>query len=74
MKYFTLLHTEKEPMQITRDEVVYFLEPHYTTKAVEHLLDTGLAFRIWTPYRDVWTKDENDMIPAPGFYGVCGEL
>ena len=74
MKYFTLRHNEKEPMQITRNEVVYLLEHYYTEKAVEHLLDTELAFRIWTPYRVIWTKDENGMIPEPGFYGVCGML
>lgn len=74
LKYFTLAHTEKEPMQITRNEVVYLLEDTYTAKAVEHLLDTGYAFRIWTPYREIWTQDEDGMIPTPGFYGVCGEL
>lgn len=71
MKYYTKLHTEKEPMQITKDEVKYFLDGTYSKKAVADIINNGKAFRLSTPYRDIWTKSEDDMIPIPGFYGVC---
>lgn len=71
MKYFTKMHTEHEPMQITKEEARHFLEYAYIKTAVDDVIDNEKAFRLWTPFRDVWTMTEDDMIPMAGFYGVC---
>ena len=58
-------------MQITKEEARAFLEYAYIKTAVDDVIDNEKAFRLWTPFRDVWTMTEDDMIPMAGFYGVC---
>ena len=71
MEYYTMLHTEHEPMQITKEEARHFLEYCYIKEAVDDVIDNEKAFHLWTPFRDVWTKTEDGLVPIAGFYGIC---
>lgn len=71
MKYFTKAHTEHEPTQITKEQARHYLERSYVKEAVDEVIDNEKQFQLWTPYRVVWTMDENGLTPIAGFYGVC---
>lgn len=71
MKYYTKKHTDTEPTEITKDKAIWYLEGTYKKEAIEEAVADGKAFRLNTPYRDVWTKGEDGRVPMPGLYGIC---
>lgn len=71
MRYYTKAHTEQSSNEITKEQAKHYLEGAYKAQAVADIMDNEKQFRLRTPFRDIWTKSENGMIPMPGFYGVC---
>lgn len=71
MKYFTRAHTEQDVAQITKEQAREYLERCYIKEHVDEVIDNGEQFCLWTPFRDIWTEDENGLTPMAGFYGVC---
>ena len=74
MRYFSLRHGENEPMEISKDEARFLLEGCYKKEFVDEILSAGedKGFRLRTPYRDVWTKTDEGLVPIAGFYGTVG--
>lgn len=73
MKYFKeYRETMAHPFEITKEEAFETLAPHWDNDALADALEKGKGFRLFTPFADVWTKTESGLIPAPGFYGICG--
>lgn len=72
MKYFTMRHGEKEPMQITKDKAEWFLGGCYKKEAVRDIFENDREFRLRTPYRVIWTETEDGLVPVPGFEGIVG--
>ena len=65
------MHTEKEAMQITKDEARIFLEAAYNFDFVNDVIENEKGFHLCTPFRDIWTATDDGLVPMSGFYGIC---
>lgn len=72
MKYMTMMHGEEKSEEISKERARELLEGCYIADAVADVFDNDKAFRLRTPYRDIWTKTDDGLVPMPGFYGVVG--
>ena len=72
MKYLSKRHTEEEIEEISKEDAGFYLKGSYSDNFVDDLIYNNKAFRLNTPYRDIWTVDDNRRTPMAGFYGVCG--
>lgn len=73
MKYFKRLHVEREEdaIEISKEAARIFLRSAYEREFVDEIIRFEKSFRLVTNYSEFWTKTDDGMIPAPGFYGVC---
>ncbi len=71
MKYFKLY---KEPdtkeFEITKEEAKRTLEGWWKQEYLDDIFNNGKAFRLYTPYSEVWTRSDDGLIPMAGFYGI----
>lgn len=65
------MHTENDRVEITKEKAKDYLEVAYIKSAVDDIIDNEKAFRLRTPFRDVWTMTNDGMLPMAGFYGIC---
>ena len=63
MEYYTLIHGETEPMQITKEEARYFLEGCYVKEFVDDIINNDKFFKLHTPIRMIWTKNADGEVP-----------
>jgi len=56
---------------LTKERAQNILEGYYKVKFVRDIMKNNKQFRLHTPTRDIWTEDDNGIVPQPGFYGVC---
>lgn len=71
MKYYTRMLTEETTSEITKEQARFYLEGAYIKEHVSYVIDEEKSFRLKTPYRVIWTKTDNGLVPMAGFYGVC---
>ena len=71
MKYLSKRHTEEEIEEISKEDAGFYLTGSFNEGFVNDIIDNNKAFRLSTPYRDIWTVNDNGMTPMAGFYGVC---
>ena len=53
------------------NEAKRMLEGWWKPEFLQEVFDKEKAFRLWTAFSVVWTKDENGLVPMAGFMGVC---
>ena len=71
MKYYKQYLGENAVTEISRDEAKRMLEGWWKPEFLQEVFDKEKAFRLWTAFSVVWTKDENGLVPMAGFMGVC---
>jgi len=71
MKYLSRRYTEETAETISKEDARFYLTGNYKEGFVNAILDNNKAFRLYTPYREIWTVDDNGMTPMAGFCGVC---
>ena len=73
MRYFKQ-YKEKgaEPQEITKEEARRLLDGWWNEESLDEMFSKGKAFRLFTPYCEVWTQNERGMVPMAGFYGIVG--
>ena len=71
MKYFKKYVDQKDAVEVTAEEAKRALEGWWNDDALHDIFTKGIAFRLYTPYCEVWTND-NGKVPMAGFYGTCG--
>lgn len=72
MKYYKRYkEADAKAFEVTKEEALRSLEGWWQEEALNEALEEGLAFRLFTPVAEIWTKDDKGMIPMPGFYGIC---
>lgn len=72
MKYFKKYkEAGAEPVEVTKEEAKRTLEGWWDQKALDDIFDKGAAFHLWTAFAEVWTKDDNGLVPMAGFIGIC---
>ena len=59
--------------EITKEQARRYLEGYWKPKFLDDIFSNDRAFRLWTPFSIIWTKDDNGLIPMAGFMGVVGE-
>lgn len=72
MHYLSRMHGEEAVEELTKEQVFCKLDGHYKRKFVKDLIDNEKSFRLFTPYREIWTKTDEGLVPMPGFYGTVG--
>jgi len=73
MKYWALFKDPKaEKKEITKEQARDCLTDYWKPEYLADLFDNNKEFRLWTSFYDVWTENDNGMVPAPGFYGEVG--
>lgn len=63
MEYYTLIHGESEPEQITKEEARHYLACCYYEKFVDDIINNDKFFKLHTPVRMVWTKSLSGKVP-----------
>lgn len=61
--------TELTALQ-AQDELTGFYKPNF----VEYLFTHGIHFRMPLGIGEIYTRDENGMVPQAGFYGTIEEV
>ena len=61
-----------ETKEITKDEARQTLEGHWSKESLDEIFDKGRGFRLNTPFAEVWTKNDEGLVPMAGFYGIVG--
>ena len=59
--------------EITKEQARHYLEGYWKPEFLDDILNNDRAFRLWTPFSFIWTKDDNGLIPMAGFMGVVGD-
>lgn len=75
MKYFSRMKTEDEVneiTEITKEEAMEKLSGYWKQEAIEEIFSNDLAFRLYTPYREIWTESDDGLVPIAGYYGIVG--
>lgn len=71
MKYFKKYVDENDAVEVTAEEAKRALDGWWDRDCLDEVFANASAFRLWTPYCEVWTND-NGKVPMAGFYGTCG--
>lgn len=58
--------------EITKEEAKHTLEGWWKKEALDEIFNEGKSFRLYTPYAEVWTKNDKGMVAMAGFYGIVG--
>lgn len=72
MKYFKQIR-DCEPVnkkEITAEEARDLLSAWWKKDYIEKLIDDEIAFRLYTPFSEIWTQTDAGLVPQPGFYGA----
>lgn len=73
MQYFKKYkENEAVVMEITKEEAKHTLEGWWHEDALKDIFENDRAFRLYTAYADVWTKNDEGLVPMAGFYGIVG--
>ena len=73
MKYFKCYKENgATATEITKEEARHTLDGYWTEESLNDVFDNEKEFRLFTPYAEVWTKDEKGRVPIAGFYGTVG--
>jgi len=72
MRYFKQYKDADHSEEITQDEAKHLLEGWWKEESLNEILNNKKQFRLFTPYVDVWTEDDQGRVPIAGFYGVVG--
>lgn len=72
MKYFKQYRGEDEVKEIAKEEAKHYLEGWWKDDALEDIFANNKAFRLWTPYCEIWTETEDGRVPMAGYYGIVG--
>lgn len=73
MRYFKQYKEAGEkPFEVTKEEAAETLAGYWNAESLKDIFDNDRCFRLWTPFSEVWTQTDNNMVPMPGFYGVAG--
>lgn len=59
-------------IEIGKEEAKHNLEGWWKQDALDDIFGNEKEFRLYTPYVDVWTQNEQGLVPMPGFYGTVG--
>ena len=73
MKYLTKMKGVKDVQEITKEEARKHLSGFWRKDALDDIFKNDKAFRLYTPYRDIWTMTDDGKVPVAGFYGIVGE-
>ena len=69
MKYFKQYKGEEEINVITKEQARKTLSGHWDEEMLNDIFDNEKAFRLFTPFSEVWTMTDDGLIPMAGFYG-----
>ena len=58
--------------EISKEEAKQTLEGYWDKEQLDKIFDEGIGFRLYTPYAEVWTKNDEGLVPMAGFYGIVG--
>lgn len=72
MKYLTRMHLDDKVVELSKEEAKSKLEGCYRQEFLDEIFDSEIGFRLYTPYRDIWTQDDKGRVPIAGFYGTVG--
>ena len=73
MKYYKMYKKEgAEKFEISKEEAYNSLERWWNKEALDKIFKNNNAFRLFTPYCDVWAETEDGIVPIAGFYGIAG--
>lgn len=72
MHYLSQMHGEDTVEELTKEQVFCKLDGYYKRKFVKEILDKEQGFRLFTPYRIIWTQTDDGLVPIAGFYGTVG--
>ena len=70
LRYFSMMHFDNEVKELTAEEAMDYLMSTYKKNEVKRLFKESISFRLITPYREIWTKDDQGRVPMAGFYGI----
>ena len=75
-KYFKMYKgTQFAPTEVTKEVARQTLDGYWKKEELDRIFDNEIAFRLFTPYAEVWTKqiteDGHEEVPMAGLYGTC---
>ena len=69
MKYFSFRKWDELTEEIPASKAKELLTGYWNEELLADLFGKRKPFRLWTPYRFVWTEDCNGNIPEGAYYG-----
>ena len=72
MKYFLQYKDSDQIAEIPKSEAKRHLEGCWKQDWLDDIFENDICFRLYTPYVDVWTEDDQGRVPIAGFYGIVG--
>ena len=63
---------ETETVEIEKEQALERLTGYWKEEALKDIFENGKAFRLYTPYAEYWTVDDDGKVPMAGFYGIVG--
>ena len=73
MKYFKQYYGKDEkPFEITKKVARETLDGFWTKDSLDDIFNNDIGFRLNTPFAEVWTMNDDGLVPMAGFYGTVG--
>ena len=70
MKYFSSYKWDGETEEISAEKAKDLLTGYWNEDVLNHIFKDEKVFRLYTPYRYVWSKTDDGKVLMPGFEGV----
>ena len=61
-----------KPEEVTKEEARRTLERWWQDEALNDIFENDRGFRLYTPFSEVWTMDDDGTVPEAGYYGIVG--
>lgn len=71
MKYYQQYKGEEEFTEITKERAKELLSGWWKDDFLKDVFDNDRAFRLYTPFTEVWTCKDG-LVPQAGYYGIVG--
>lgn len=70
MKYMKRFKGKEEVFEITKEQAKETLFGYWKDNFLDDIFDNNKAFRLDTHFSEVWTVNDDGLVPIAGFYGV----
>ena len=67
MKYLTRRHDQEMIEELTAEQARFYLEGYWKDETLADIFDGGKHFKLFTPYRDIWTETDDGVAPMTGY-------